>query len=708
MADKKPPMERKVFALDPVSLAASLTQDVDLTKEEKQTIAGQNGYLGVILDELKKSQKEMATGEMRMAFTVDPSLAHGGENFLYKQKYNLTPNHVIKRITGPNGDDLVNQILQARANHISSFGRPRTSRFSIGFEFEQIHQSEELSDEKLERQQEELEKLKEILWNCGYRGLIEEWSPNMSQFMKMITKDALRFGRFAVEFIPNTDPDVEAKYHSFRAVDAGTIYRLIPQRSNDETKRQQALMELQRLSNVTIDESKYLNDDYKWAQVINGKVHQTFTEEELVVYDVYPSADVEYNGYPLTPIDQTLNAITTHIHITLHNRLYFENGRAARGMLVFNSDEMDESTIQKIKLQFYQSINSVQNSWRMPVFGLGLEDKLTWQPIDNSGRDKEFQFLSDDVARVILGAFQMSPEELPGYAHLARGSNSQTLSESDNEYKLTAARDVGLRPLLYDFQDFFNKYVIPRFNVKLSKTWQLVFAGLEQDTPEKESTRLQQDMALHMTYDEVLKSVEKDPIGDKLGGDFPLNQTWQQSVAPYLTVGMIMENFFGVKGATKDPRYNYIRDPFYFQSQQLLIQKAQAAMQASMMQMQAATGTGQEQGGGEGGGDEGGGDSGGEEESEGGEEGGEEEEGPQGPTGPSRSEPGEDMEKGDKYNSHNFMLLEKSIRHNGSHLTKQILKRHGQAVSNTMKAFEKDSKTNIATIMKALSDNGSK
>lgn len=674
MADKKKP-ERQVFALDPVSLVASMAKDADLTKEEQRTVSDHNGYLGVILDELKKSQKEMATGEMRMAFTTDPGQARGGENFLYKQKYNLTPNHVIKRITGPNGDDLVNQILQARANHISSFGRPRSSRFSIGFDWEQIHQSEEIKNDDLKRQKEDLEKLKEILWNCGYKGLVEEWSPNLSQFMKMITKDALRFGRFAVEFIKNTDPEIATDYHSFRAVDAGTIYRMVPHGSQDETRRKQALQLLQQISNVTIDESKYYNDNYKWCQVIGGKVIQTFTDEELIVYDVYPSTDVEYNGYPLTPIDQTLNAITTHINITLHNRLYFENGRAARGMLVFNSDEIDEATVNKIKLQFYQSINSVQNSWRMPVFGLGTEDRLTWQPIENSGRDKEFQFLSDDVARVILGAFQMSPEELPGYAHLARGSNSQTLSESDNEYKLTAARDVGLRPLLYDFQDFFNKYVIPRFNNKISKKWQMIFAGLDQDTPEKESTRLQSDSALHMTYDEILKTVEKEPLGARLGGELPLNQAWQQSVAPYLTVGFIMENFFGVKDATKDPRYNYVRDPFFFQSQQLMVQKAQAAMQGQIMQMQSATGQGQN-------------DTGDSDSSDTNEDSDNKEE--------------EKTEKSDKYNTKNFMALEKSIRVNGSHLTKMILKRHQETVDDTMQKFKKDAEKNLKAIMQTL------
>ena len=38
-----------------------------------------------------------------------------------------------------------------------------------------------------------------------------------------------------------------------------------------------------------------------------------------------------------------------------------------------------------------------------------------------------------------------------------------------------------------------------------------------------------------------------------------------------------MEEFLGIEGASKDPRYDYLRDPFYFQQMQLM----QAAQQAA-------------------------------------------------------------------------------------------------------------------------------
>jgi hypothetical protein len=184
----------------------------------------------------------------------------------------------------------------------------------------------------------------------------------------------------------------------------------------------------------------------------------------------------------------------------------------------------------------------------MPVFGCGADDDITWQPIDNGGRDMEFQYLADMNARVILSAFQMSPEELPGWSYLSRGTNSQALSEGNNEYKLEAARDVGIRPLLAQFEDFLNQSVLPLFDDTIAKECALKLVGFDAETAEKESVRLQQDMPVHMTYDEVLEKVEKKAMGKAMGGEFPLNPQYQAIIDKYITVGQIQEFFFGDRG----------------------------------------------------------------------------------------------------------------------------------------------------------------
>lgn len=699
MADLKKAKPTPIVALDPIAYKAlqeaERLQNIALKKQEIDDIEKGNDKASVnngILEMILKSLKEADTNRVqRMGFEVDPMANYSGFASLYRSKQGLTPDHIIKRITGPQGDELVCQILQARSNLIASFGRPRSSRFSIGFEFEEMNNSLiPDKEEEFKKVQDKIEALKKILWNCGYGTLADEsCTLNMANFLKMITRDGLSYGRFAVEFIWKPDPKTgKESLYAFRPVDAGTIYRILPQKEQDQSTRTEALRRLQQLKNQKFDVERYKKDEYKWVQVIGSTPVQAFTDKELVVYNMYPVTNVEYNGYPLTPIDQALNAITTHINITLHNRLYFQNGRAARGMLVFQSDTIDEGTVQKIRLQFHQSINSVQNSWRMPVFAVGSEDKVTWQSIDISGRDAEFQYLMDNNARVILSAFQMSPEELPGYAHLARGTNTQALSESDNEWKLTAARDVGLRPLMYDIQDFFNTHIIPKLDAEICQSHQLILAGLEHDSPEKEATRIAQDMPIHMTMNEILEQVEKEKIKKELGGDFLLNPQYKQLVIdPYLTVGVILENFFGIKDAAKDPRWNYVRDPFWLQNQQLIMQKAQMAMQMSMQQQQSEQ---QADASAQGGGQPG-----------------------QPPPDQQSAPPGaskEDVAKIEKSNkeamdkwlAQNMMLLDKSIKDNHNTISKMILKRHQEIVDSHMKKFVNDSQKAVSNIAEAV------
>lgn len=526
----------------------------------------------------------------RLAFESDPSL-NNQYSSIYRAKTKLIPDVFLKRIAIQ--DDLVAAITNARANHIAAFGRPRNNRFELGFLIEPKTNVAEQLDEK---QQEELQKrIKEAIEKFSTCGLTKGWGKNdkltFSQFLAMSTRDAITVGRIATEVIWVTDVNSgQKKFHSFRPIDAATIYRAAPQKEAAESVRKDALHILEQLKNKRLVPEKFKNDEYSWVQVVDGRPVQAFTSEECLVHNFYPVTDIQLDGYPVTPLDTVIAAVTTHLNITTHNKLYFQTGRATRGMLVIRSDDVDEAVVGRIRQQFNASINSVNNAWRMPVFGVSASDEIQWQPIDSGSRDMEFQYLSDTNARVILSAYQMSPEELPGYAHLSRGTNSQSLSESNQEYLLTAHRDVGIRPLLKQFEDFINGSLFPLIDENLSKLCVLRLAGLDAETAEKESVRLQQDMPVHMTFDEVLKKVEKDPIGKELGGEFPLNQVWQSIIDKYLPVGQVMEHLLGVQGASKNPQLQYIRDPFWFQWQQLQMQMQQMQMQQQQMQMQAQQG----------------------------------------------------------------------------------------------------------------------
>ena len=696
----KPP--QPIVALDPVSFKMLQEEQAkqefaaeELNKKEPGTYStaqgGDSGILGQIVKSLQLQERSQVE---RMAFEIDPKANYqGNTGGYYRLKQGLTPNHILRRIAGPQGCELVCQILQARSNIIAAFGRPRTSRFAIGFEIEEVDVSAIPKDpEGKMALQEKIDKAKKKLWTCGGGELDEEIEhPTFAQYLKLITRDGLLYGSFATEFLWQVDAKTgNRSMYAFRAADSGTINKILPQRKTDQSVRERAIIELQRLKDKKIDIERYEKDEYKWVQVIDGRVLQAFTGDEMVVYNLYPVTNVEYNGYPLSPIDQALNAITTHINITMHNKLYFQNGRAARGMLVFKSDSIDESAVQKIRLQFHQSINSVQSSWRMPVFAVGSEDDVRWEQIDVSGRDAEFQYLMDNNARVILSAFQMSPDELPGMGHLSRGTNTQALSEAQNEWKLLAARDVGLRPLMHDIQDFLNKHIFPKIDAELAKTHQIVLAGLDKDDPEKESTRLQQDMNVHLSYNDILERVEKDPIPAEIGGKIPLNPQFQAAIEKYLTVGEILEYFFDRKGAMQDPRYQYVRDPFWLQYQQFLMSKAQAAMQQQMMvQQQMMQAQMPDQG-----------------------QPGEDQQAPpqeeQAPPGASSAEKAEitanNLRKKEEWLALNYQSLEKKVKDNHNSLSRLLLERHKELVHKHLEQWKADSKKTLAELADIVDD----
>jgi hypothetical protein len=565
--------QRMVMALED-NLQKSETIEIPLTKSAVTTV-----------QDLKRGGQIQ-----RLAFEEDPT----AQNFyqsLYKPKHTLLPDSVLKQIAIR--DDLVAAILLTRSNQVSAFGRELQDRFATGFRIEPrrgiMEDAEEKQKEELQRR---ITRASKLLSSCGsIDGVNQDDRMSLATFLALQVRNGLVFGRFATEIIYVRDASNKPVFHSFRPADAGTIYMAAPSHDSVDSIRKQALNLLKQIKGKDgekLKPEKFANDEYAWVQVIEGKPRQAFTPEEMVVYNLFPITDVELRGYPLTPMDNAISAIETHLNITSHNRLYFQSGRAARGMIVIKSTDVDQGLVHQIRQHFNASINNVTNAWRVPVFGIDPDDSVEWAPLDQAGgRDMEFQYLADSNARTICSAFLISPEELPGYQHLSRGTNSQSLSESNNEYKLEAARDVGIRPLLNQFQDFINDVVLPLLDPELAKLCTLKLYGLDADTAEKESTRLQQDQALHMTMDEILERVEKDPLGPEWGGKVLLNPMWQATIEKYLYHGEIVEHFFDRKDASKDESLKFVQNPFWFQFQQLKMQTEQMEMQQQQMQQQA-------------------------------------------------------------------------------------------------------------------------
>jgi len=520
----------------------------------------------------------------RLSFESNPYY-YGSMNSIWIPKEHLVPSFIAKRISVQ--DSLVATIVRARSCHISSFGKPQKDRHSIGFKIEPVKGVlEHLNDKEKKKLETRIYETTKKLMTCGDT---EGWDSHhlmtFAQFLYVQARSAVVLGCFATEILWKQNPySNKREFHSFRPSDAGTMFRATPQKTAIESVREEARILLESMKNKKILPEKFVNDEYTWVQVIDGKAVQAFGPDEMLVHNCYPSNDFEFGGYPITPIDTAIADITTHMNILSWCKLVFQNGRAARGMLVIKSEDVDLGTLNMIRQNYMNSINSVTSAWRTPIIGVSKEEEIEWVSMDPSHRDGEFQILHDNNARAILGAFQISPDELPGYAHLSRGTNTQTLSESNSEYKLEAARDVGIRPLLNNFEDFLNRFIFPLLDADLCKTCRISLLGLDSLSPEQETQKLSAESEVYLTYNDIMRQIEKDPLPPEMGGDMPLNPKFQAVIQKWMTQGEILEKFFGKVGASKDPELAFYNDPGWLNwySTRHMQQPAQAAQTDSV------------------------------------------------------------------------------------------------------------------------------
>jgi hypothetical protein len=517
----------------------------------------------------------------RLSYTEDPRIS---DNFSgIKNKRKLIPDEVIKEIR--TSSHLIASILRARGNTMSMFGHIKANRFDVGIEVKIKPSFEkELTLEQLNKVQERISRFEDLLINCGHtEGVAQKDRMTLPTFLDLTTRNMVSFGRAGVEVVYDEENYHEevGKFHRFRPVDIGTIHRTIQLAQKEaEGVRKMSERELSKQQDAEVKVPIDLSETYPWCQMMDGQKRQFFSDKEMLVYQLYPSTDIEHNGYPVTPIDTAISSITTHMSIEAYNKLFFQNGRAAKGMLVISSDEIDQDTIDNIRQEYNASINDVSNSFRTPIIGISKEDQITWQPVQSDGKDGEFQFLYDQIARNILSSFNMSPDELPGYSHLSRSVNQQSLSESNSEWKLTAARDTGIRPLILKMQDFFNEMLFPVIDPELSQLCYIEFSGLDAQSRDQEAVRLQQESALHMTQNEIQTIVDKDQYPASVCGDFPLSERYQLLLDKYNTVGEAIAAFNRDPSSQIDPLLKYKRDGFFLQNLQLMLQVSPETVKA--------------------------------------------------------------------------------------------------------------------------------
>lgn len=508
---------------------------------------------------LEKRLKEDGYGRKGLIF--DPFTDVGYSGGVYKPRgagSGFISNLILKLIS--RRDPIVSTILHTRAVQASAFCRLPSNRFDTGIE---VRPRDGVTDGN----ESEMKEIEEFFLNTGR---MDERSKDdvltLDQFAYALVFDMLTYGHCTIEKVH----DMEGNLYSFLPLPAETIYyanKKLIDKSTIQNTIDSYKEAYRKMNGVDLGQDfESPEHDYTWLQVINGKVVEGFTSGELIFSRFALQTDIDLNGYSIGPLERAISMITSHLQIENHQKMFFTHGVASKGLLVIQGD-ITPNQMRTLQAQWTQQTTGPQTAWRTPILA-GIKG-VQWQPLTATNRDMEYAAYQDHILRTIHSCFAIDPEET-GFGYLSKGVEQRALSESSNEWKITASRDRGLRPLLNRLEHIFNEDILPSWKKEYASRYQVCFVGLDAETRTEEISRLQNEVQLHTTLDEARRQADLGQM--EVGGGLILNALLLQYLEKNMPKGMFMEKFMNIPGASQRPDLQYIPDQFWFQWQQMQMQ----------------------------------------------------------------------------------------------------------------------------------------
>lgn len=392
-----------------------------------------------------------------------------------------------------------------------------------------------IAREELEKQsRERIQDLQNLITTCGS---LEErpfdtkrW--NFDSFLRALTRDSLTYDWIAVERIE----DKADRLHHWVPVDASTIRYATPQLKLYNNYKMDVPSpnilfpekELERVMEhqedlVELDEEKLANEEYKYVQVIRGKIERAFTEGELVVGMRNPTTDIYANGYSYAELELLLSIISSHIYTENYNKLYFSQGFSAKGILHVKAN-LTRRKLETLRLQWKHMVSGNRNSFQTPILA-GMEE-VQWIPLTQSHSDMEFDKWMNYLIKVICMVYQIDPSEL-GFGMRDEGGKGGGLSGDNTKEKMDNSRQKGLVPLLRYFERFINENIVS----KLDPDYEFEFVGVEDESLDEATARLQEEVKALKTLNEARAELGLRPIEG--ADDLILEPTYQQWYAQF-------------------------------------------------------------------------------------------------------------------------------------------------------------------------------
>ena len=430
-----------------------------------------------------------------------------------------------KEIEGLKSKSAEEKTTEANEEIVKSSEPMTSDDFGLPESFED--EEPELTDQDKERAAKaELDKrtakkrqaITEFIMNCGELKDrdFEDKRWRLNSLIRALVNDSLVYDQACMEIIPKEASKLEGKtnIHHFVPVDASTIRYASPELrkykdsemnlSQDILYPENELEALEERDALELDDKRLENDEYKYVQVVRGRIERAFTETEMCLGMRNPSTDLNANGYALSELEVLVGLVSSHLQTEHYNKSYFQQGFSAKGILHIKAN-LNRSKLEELRRHWTHMVKGNRNSFQTPIMS-GMEE-IQWLPLTQNHSEMEFSLWLNYLIKMICAIYQIDPTEI-GYGMKEEGGSGGSMSGDNTEEKLEHSKSKGFVPLMRFLADFLNKNIVDHLDAE----YQLEWVGIEDENAEARIGRQEREVKFLKSVNEVREESGLRPI----------------------------------------------------------------------------------------------------------------------------------------------------------------------------------------------------
>ncbi|MEE9353501.1 MAG: phage portal protein [Candidatus Thorarchaeota archaeon] len=382
---------------------------------------------------------------------------------------------------------LINAIINTRADQVLPFCHYAVEKGDKGFLFEVEDRTQEFK--KAKPNDDEIMQISTFMEQTGF-AFDPEREDDFADYVSMIVRDVYEIDQIATEIQRNRLGEVAA----FWGLDGATVMRVI------DTKR--------------------FARGVRFVQMIEDKIYNEFKVEDLVFDYRYKRSDIKYRGYGYSPVEQTIDVITTLLFGYNYIRDQLMKDKVPKGFIAVMGDA-SKPQLDQIRNYWYAAMSGAGGQWAIPILpsgkdGVGLEFKT----LSQSNKDMEYHKTIMFVSSLVAAVFSIDLAEMG-----IKTDDSTSLIGENLEPRIQHSKDRGLGSMLSFVSQHVNKILR-----KVTQKYRFKFVGLEREDEEKKAKVRSKQLATHRTINELREEDELEPF-DEDWAEMPLHP---QAVQIYL------------------------------------------------------------------------------------------------------------------------------------------------------------------------------